>query len=71
MIRFVSFTKSNIIISFSEHLKVISSSDMKKRKRIEKREDFCEMFDFVNIQLLLNSEKTILVYYSVRKHFMT
>ena len=70
MIRFVLFTKLNVMILLSEHSKVVSSSDMKKRKRIEKREDSCEISDFVNIQLLSNSEKTILVCCSVRKHFM-
>jgi len=49
MIRFILFTKLNIIILLFEHSKVVSSSDMKKRKRIEKREDFCEMSNFVNI----------------------
>jgi len=34
------FTKLNVIILFSEHLKIASSFDMKKRKRIKKSEDF-------------------------------
>ena len=71
MTRFISFTKSNAMVLFSERSKVDSSSDMKKRKRIEKKEDSCEMSDFVSIQSLSNSEKTILVCHSVRKHFMT
>ena len=58
------------MILFFEHLKVVSSSDMKKRKKIEKKKDFCEMSDFVSIQSLSNSEKTILVHCSVRKHFI-
>ena len=65
------FTKLNVIILFSKHSKVTSSSDMKKRKKIEKREDFCEMSDFINIYAFLNSKKTIFVCCSVRKHFIT
>ena len=39
MIRFVSFTKSNAMVSPSGRTKVASSSDMKKRKRIGERGD--------------------------------
>ena len=71
MIRFMLFTKLNVMILLSEQSKVASSFNMKKRKRIKKREDSYEMSDFMSIQSLSNSEKTILVYHSVRKHFMT
>ena len=49
MIRFVLFTKLNVIILFSKQSKVVSSFNMKKRKRIEEREDSCEMSNFMNI----------------------
>ncbi len=71
IIKFVLFTKLNIMILLSEHSKIDSSSDMKKKKRIEKSRDFCDIFDFVNIQSLSNSEKTIFVCHFVKKHFIT
>ena len=38
------------MILLSDHLKVVSSFNMKKKKkRIKNREDSCKMFNFVNI----------------------
>lgn len=71
VIRFVSSTKSNIIVQFSKHSNVVSNSDMKNRKRIEKRKELCENPVLVSIQSLLNSENAIFVCLSVRKHLIT
>jgi len=49
IIKFILFTKLNAMILFSEHSKVVSSSDMKKRKKIEKKENSCKISDFMSI----------------------
>lgn len=71
VIRFVSSTKSNVIVQFSERSNVVSNSDMKNRKRIEKREELCENPALMSIQSLSNSENAIFVCLSVRKHLIT
>lgn len=68
VIRFVSFTKSNIIVLLSECSNIISNSDIKNKKRIEEREELCEISALVSIHSLSNSEKIIFVHHSVKKH---
>jgi len=63
----MSFTKLNIIISLSEHLNVVSNSDMKNKKRIEEKEELYEISVLINIYLLSNSEKTIFVCCLIKK----
>jgi len=48
------------MILLFEHLKIASSSDIKKRKRIKKSKDSYKIFNFINIQLLSNSKKLFL-----------
>ncbi len=69
--KFVSFTNSNVMILFFDCSNVVSSSDMKNRKRIEKSEDSCEISEFVWIQSLLKLKKTIFVQHSFKKQFIT
>ena len=37
------------MILFFKYSKIVNNSDMKKRKRIEKREDSYKIFNFINI----------------------
>ncbi len=54
IIKFVLFTKLNIIVSLSECLNVVSNFDIKNKKILKEKKELCEISVLVNIQLLLN-----------------